>query len=523
MYDSLKDKNMKNKNTFKTALSFAILVSLCFKIHGQIKIEGTITNSAKTPLQAINVILSNKNQNNILAYTLTDKNGRYELTCQTNADSLQITLTNMEYEKTIRIVPAKSQTLNFDLKAQQISLKEVTVTAPAIEDRGDTLNYLVAKFATEKDKTIEDVLKKLPGIEVSESGQISYQGKPINKFYIENMDLLKGRYTLATKNISLKDVATVEVFQNHQPIRALSEAQPSDQAAINLKLREDAKGVFSLLATVGVGAAPFKPATFLWDNELISLFFAKKMQNINTYKGNNSGNDVTQEFASFYSDAESSAYEGRFLSVLAPSAPPISKQRYLFNNTHAASSSFLNALKNGYQLTTNLMYYNDKQSKESYSKSIYYLSEDSCLIVEELTNSKATINHAAATLSLEANKEKFYLLNVLNLNGSWGKDNGMTASVDSIQQHLKTDRYNISNRFELVKEMSGKYIKFYSFNGFSQTPQNLLIKPALYAELVNHGEPFEQLKQQTAFNDFSSKTHFTFGITKPNPRCSSKS
>jgi len=186
-----------------------LLLSFCAQLHGQIKIEGKITNHSKTPLQGINVILSNKNQNNILTYTLTDKNGRYELICQSNADSLQITLTGFEYGKTIRIIPAKSQTIDFELETQQVVLKEVSVATPSIEDKGDTLSYLVAKFATENDKVIEDVLKKLPGIEVSESGQISFQGKPINKFYIENMDLLKGRYTLATKNISLKDVATV--------------------------------------------------------------------------------------------------------------------------------------------------------------------------------------------------------------------------------------------------------------------------------------------------------------------------
>ena len=490
------------------------LMFFCNHARGQINISGTVTNAEKKPLQGINVIVSNKNQNNILAYTVTDKNGYYQVSCIIDVDSIQMTLTGFNYGKTIRIVPAKSQTINYELKEQQIILKEVSVQAPSIVETGDTLNYLVAKFATESDKTIEDVIKKLPGIEVSEGGQISYQGKPINKFYIENMDLLKGRYTLATKNISLKDVATVEVFQNHQPIKALSEAQPSDQAAINLKLREDAKGVFSLIASVGAGAAPFKPAAFLWDNELISLFFAKKMQNISTYKGNNSGNDITQEFTSFYSDAESSAYAGQFLSVISPSTPPISKQRYRFNNTHAASSSFLNVLKNDYQLTTNLVYYNDKQNKESYSKSIYYLAEDTCLTVEELTNSKATVNYAAATFTLEANKEKFYIKNALNLNGSWVDEKGMTATGDSIHQFLKTDNYNISNKFELIKEMGGKWLRFYSYNGFSQTPQNLLIKPALYEEIVNNGNLFEELLQQTAFNDFSSKTHFSFGITK---------
>jgi hypothetical protein len=502
--------------SIKHFVGLILLLLLLFdKIHAQIKIEGTITNISKAPLQGINVIVNNKNQNNLLSYTLTDKNGRYQLSCQSNADSLQITLTSLEYEKVIHVISAQSQILNFELKEQTFVLKEVTATAPPITNTNDTLSYLVSKFATENDKTIEDVIKKLPGIEVSESGQIKYQGKPINKFYIENMDLLQGRYTLATKNISLKDVATVEVYQNHQPIRALSESHPSDQAAINLKLRENAKGVFSLLATVGAGAALFKPASFIWDNELISLLFSKKMQNINTYKGNNSGNDVTQEFTSFYSDAESPAYEGRILSVIAPSSPPISKQRYLFNNTHAASSSFLNVLKNEYQLTTNFLYYNDIQRKENYSKSVYYLSGDTCLTVEELTNSRATINHAAATFTLEANKEKFYLKNALNLNGSWIDDKGMTATIDSINQWLKTNKYNISNKFELIKERSGKWLRFYSLNSFAHTPQNLLIEPALYGDIVNNGESFENLMQQTTFNDFSSKTHFSFGITKP--------
>ena len=493
-----------------------LLATLHNHVYGQIKIEGKITTKSKVPIVGVNVIISSKNQNNIIAYTTSDKNGYYELNCQIAADSLQITLNSLSYEKIVRALPAKSQTLNFELKEQAISLKEVSVKAPPIVESGDTLNYLVSAFTSKNDRVIEDVLKKLPGIDVSESGRISYQGKPINKFYIENMDLLQGRYAIATKNISVKDVASVEVYENHQPIKALSETQSSDQAAINLKLREDAKGIVSLMAQVGLGAA-LDPASFLWDNELILLFFSKKWQNITTYKGNNSGNDVTQEFISFYSDAEALVYEGRFLSVLAPNPPPINKERYLFNNTHAVSTNVLHAFKNDYQLTANVVCYNDKQTKESYAASTYYLSSDSCLIVEELLNSKSTVNHAAATITLEANKEKFYLKNALNLNASWMNHTGISEAMDTmIHQKLKTNLYNVSNRLELIKNFSGeKSMRFYSFNGYAQTPQNLLIKPALYEEIINNGQPYEKLNQQTTFKDFSSKTSFSFFITKP--------
>jgi len=441
---------------------------------------------------------------------MSDENGRYLVTCQVHTDSLQITLTSFDHEKVVRIIPAKSQTIDFELKEQPISLKEFSVKAPPIVQTGDTISYLVSDFSSESDRVIEDVLKKLPGIEVSESGKITYQGEPINKFYVENMDLLQGRYALATRNISVKDVATVEVYENHQPIRALSKTTPSDKAAINIKLRKDAKGVLSVMAQLGVGAAPF-----LWDNELTSLYFSRKWQNINTYKCNNSGNDVTQEFTAFYSDAEQSFYEGRILSVLAPSPPPINRQRYLFNDTHAVSTNVLQALKNDHQLTANVVYYNDRQTKESYSRSTYYLPGDSSLIVEESLNNKTAVNHVATTIKWEANKESFYLNNAFNLNASWMDNTGITATIDTIGQDLKTDLVNLSNRFELIKNFSGgKDIYFNSFNGYVQTPQNLLIRPALYADIVNNGQPFEELNQQTTFKDFSSKAHFSFSIRK---------
>lgn len=58
-------------------------------------------------------------------------------------------------------------------------------------------------------------------MEVDASGKISYQGKAISKFYIEGLDMLGGQYGLATKNIKADDVASVQVYENHQPIRVL--------------------------------------------------------------------------------------------------------------------------------------------------------------------------------------------------------------------------------------------------------------------------------------------------------------
>ena len=81
----------------------------------------------------------------------------------------------------------------------------------------------------------------MPGIDVKDNGSIEYQGLAINKFYIEGNDLLGGKYGVATNGISANDIGMVEVLENHQPMQVLSGIGLSDQAAINLKLKNKSK------------------------------------------------------------------------------------------------------------------------------------------------------------------------------------------------------------------------------------------------------------------------------------------
>lgn len=71
----------------------------------------------------------------------------------------------------------------------------------------------MSRFTEAQDRSIADVLRKMPGIEVAKSGEIRYNGQPINNFYIEGLDMLDGRYGQATNNIAPQDVASVEVVE----------------------------------------------------------------------------------------------------------------------------------------------------------------------------------------------------------------------------------------------------------------------------------------------------------------------
>lgn len=171
------------------------------------------------------------------AFTSTDKDGRFVVKPREAADSISFRC--MGYES--RSLPVTADFSDVRLSPKATQLNDVIVEAPDIYAKGDTLVFNVAKYANAEDDAIIDVIRRLPGIKVEEDGTIKYQGKPINKFYIDGNDFIGGRYGLATDNISHKDVASVEVMENHQPVKALEGIEFPEEAGINLRLKEDAR------------------------------------------------------------------------------------------------------------------------------------------------------------------------------------------------------------------------------------------------------------------------------------------
>ena len=199
-------------------------------------------------------------------YTTSRADGSYTLEWQGTADTLLVTVTGFNIAPQSKRILARTQRVDFSVSHADLKIREVTVKAPPVERRSDTLSYTVSKYADVADRSIGDVLRKMPGIEVSKAGEVKYNGKTINKFYIEGLDMLGGRYGIATNNIQAKDIARVEVYENHQPIKALKKLVDTDRAALNLRLKESAKGTWSGTMQLGGG---YKPA--MWSGELTEI------------------------------------------------------------------------------------------------------------------------------------------------------------------------------------------------------------------------------------------------------------
>ena len=195
-----------------------LLVAVWAAASAQTVITGTVLNEYGEGMDAY-VTASAKNGGNIMGFADTDNKGRFKLEFQSSADSIVVVADGMGIGQQVKTVANRSQKLTFCVEAKAIQLKEVSVRAQKITQQGDTLNYLVGAFQQQADRTIGDVLKRMPGIEVSDNGGIRFNGKSISKFYVEDMDLLAGRYGLATNNVSASDVAAVQVLENHPPVK----------------------------------------------------------------------------------------------------------------------------------------------------------------------------------------------------------------------------------------------------------------------------------------------------------------
>lgn len=352
---------MKRYNVF---LLLLVVVSFAYS---QTVITGTVRDNLKEPVPFATVTMQSKGETAIAGFASTDETGRYRLAFEGTVDSLTVTVRGMMIETTTRTVLNRSTTLDFTVVEKANQLKEVKVMATPVRRSNDTLTYVVGSFVGQSDRTIEDVLKKMPGIDVSSSGAITYNGKAINKFYIEDLDMLGGRYNLAIRNIEAKDVASVQVYENHQPIKA--ESIFSDQAAINLRLKDSAKGIWAIQTLVGLGYKPM-----LYNAELTAMQFARNRQHISTYKGNNSGHTADEELLKHYDSGAALPHMGSMLSVSQPRIPNVEKKRYTDNLTNSVSANQLVKIKET-ELTANINFYNERLDREGYTSFTQYLPD----------------------------------------------------------------------------------------------------------------------------------------------------
>lgn len=348
-------------------------------------------------------------RDSLMAYALTDGTGAFTLTLPDGAEAVEFTLIGYD-KKRIGTRDAR-QGMRVRLTPSGIMLKEVTVKARPIDIHKDTINYNVAAFQGKEDRYIEDVLKKLPGVEVSADGSIRYKGEPINKVDIEGQDLLGNQYNQATRNIPADAVATVQVMEDDQPIRALKDRVPSNRATLNLKLKQGYK--LRPFGEVKGGLGGF--GGVLWNNALTLINVGRKNQMLLTAKMNNNGENLSGDTKEHIDYADNENYEPlppEMTVTAGTDNPPISERRYLRNKSYSIGLNHLRRIGRYGSLRTNISYYgtSDRAEDSTYN---YYGGEQT-LALYEANRIRTRVHTIMPRFHYELNSPKVYLVDELS-------------------------------------------------------------------------------------------------------------
>ncbi len=269
------------KNIFCIALLLVASISFA-----QIKLEGVVRDSLSTPLELANVIAINQETNGLESYAITDEQGKYKLALGKNDSyKIQISYIGMQTFEEILSTTESDITKDYTLRADNVlDAVELTYEMP-VTLRGDTLIYNADSFKNGTERKLEDVLKKLPGVEINEDGQVEVEGKVVNKLMVNGKDFFDGDTKLATKNIPSKAVDKIQVLRNYSEVGQLSGVTNNqDNVALNIKLKEGKENFWFGNITAGAGASPdselylLQPKLFYY-NPKYSLNFIGDLNN----------------------------------------------------------------------------------------------------------------------------------------------------------------------------------------------------------------------------------------------------
>ncbi len=257
----------------------------------QTSVNGRVTDVQGTGIKYANgyIIQGGK----ICVDFLTDTSGRWQVTLNVVSDTLQVRLSHVSCRDTTFIV-FYNEVVHHEIH----TIMDCNLLMPAIEIKdkkigmvfhGDTIKFDIGFFSNGSEKTLGDILQKLPGITVNNQGQIEYNGKRVDGLLVEGKDIMNNQHKLATEGFSYKDILRIQIIENYQPFSQKLFQGFKDQVALNIELKDEAKSKLKGNAEIHAGYKYKQESS-------ISLFnIGQNRASTNFFRNNNTGRVVISE------------------------------------------------------------------------------------------------------------------------------------------------------------------------------------------------------------------------------------
>lgn len=444
----------------KTAFLWVFLMWIpIFAFAQPIKIDGTIKDSLSSVIPGVIVTLStDKEEVHTLKFSNSNSGDRYSLLLdKIDIDSVWLNFKHLSYEAIQFKIPLVTTTIDVQLKTKIEQLRGVLLESRRpVVIKGDTISYDVESLKLEKDYTIEDVIARIPGMYISEAGQIMYRNKAISHLYINGIDLLEGRYNIATQGIPADAVETIDVLTKHNHERINIGRTESNQVALNLKIKEKQNLVFGSMRNEV--ALPF----FTGLAEATPIYLKDKFQNISSLKWNNTGKRLKGIGESLVLDvSDLQSIKATNTSIIAPpnvKGVMLSNKYWLDNESYSLTNDALQKLSDSALLKVNVSYVNELSKIKNNTHSTYYIQNDSSVVA---ASSKNQLRSQALNfgISQEINKNNFYLNNKTSI--YYADENGKEEKIhnlDSIQANYRSYNTHFANSSNFKTVLAGDNI-----------------------------------------------------------------
>lgn len=440
------------------------------ELRAQVVVQGVVTDSGThAALEMATVTVSRDTVQGAVAYTQTDAGGHFRIEVP-DRGKYWVNVLFMGYRKAV--LPARFDAeMHIKLAATDVLLKEVKIVGGRVFGRQDTVKYDFSRFATDKDRNVKDVLRKLPGVDVDEeSGQVRYKGKPISHFYVEGMDVTGGSYNQVNDNLKADAVQQAEIIEHYQPIRSLRNKVPTDNTALNLRLKPEvrSKWLFNIQASAGVGDEALYGAT------ANAMQLARGRQGLYTYKNDHTGRDLANELQTLANDNVLPMETDVLPVFVAPGTLsfPLEKRRLADNTTHLLSVNRLYQRDEMHQKRFSFRYLHDEQRRLQGTDETYYYGGDT-IRTDRQQDYRLQTHQLNGDYNYEHNGEKSFVRNLLNLSAEWQRSDDFMQGDRDVVQRAEDKQFSLLNRFNWLLSSDACTWGFRSLLHYTGNPSRL--------------------------------------------------
>ncbi|MES2515750.1 MAG: TonB-dependent receptor [Bacteroidota bacterium] len=471
-----------------------LLFSAVSSYSQKLTISGNLQDTvAKTPLSNAIVMAVKLMDSTLVGFTRSDENGLFKLK-PIPLDTYQVIISHPKFADMGYFIFGDKKNLEYDfgkiiLQPKNVTLDEVTIFAfkDPIYYKGDTLVYTADSFKTKANATVEDLLKKLPGLKVDKDGKITSQGKAVDKVLVDGDEFFGADPTMATKNLAASSIESVQVYEKKSDDVANSSTGEETQKILNLKLKDEAKkGYFGKISA----ASDFQN---FHEGEVLANYFKKKLKISVFGLGSNTPNS-SFDWGDMYKYGLSNEFnrqEGEDGEMMYYSN---NQQPQGIPQTIKTGFYFTDKLSKNTKLNVNYTYNSSEVVSKTTKNSQYFLTDTSYNtnnVTQAVQKNEAHAINFGVEQRIDSLSDLFFTskIKLINTNSASTDETDFLTSDNirtrntTINTSSKSFGYDVANNLKYLKRFKKKdrLLTLTYSNAFSQTNSDGILKTDNYS------------------------------------------